>query len=149
MEKTHINVGTIGHIDHGKTTLTAAILAVQARKGLARPKSYQDISRGGNVGRQQDGHDHHQPRRTRARSGGTYAHIDYPATDYVRDMMPAASKMDAQVLLISAPAHRSGTPDPGANPAGPAGRRAGDLVVFVNKVPVNDLDLSAGSNGGP
>ena len=49
MEKIHINVGTIGHIDHGKTTLTAAILAVQARKGLAKSKSYQDISRGGTV----------------------------------------------------------------------------------------------------
>ena len=49
MEKVHVNVGTIGHIDHGKTTLTAAILAVQATKGLARPKSYQDISKGGTV----------------------------------------------------------------------------------------------------
>ena len=49
VEKVHVSVGTIGHIDHGKTTLTAAILAVQATKGLARPKSYQDISKGGNV----------------------------------------------------------------------------------------------------
>ncbi|MGE5194435.1 MAG: GTP-binding protein, partial [Deltaproteobacteria bacterium] len=45
--KLHLNVGTIGHIDHGKTTLTAAILAVQAAKGLAREKSYGDIARGG------------------------------------------------------------------------------------------------------
>jgi elongation factor Tu len=42
VKKVHVNVGTIGHIDHGKTTLTAAILAVQAHKGLARFKSYQD-----------------------------------------------------------------------------------------------------------
>src|SRR3954470_24586906 len=49
VEKVHVNVGTIGHIDHGKTTLTAAILAVQATRGLARPKSYQDISKGGHV----------------------------------------------------------------------------------------------------
>src|SRR5262249_56052373 len=49
VEKIHVNVGTIGHIDHGKTTLTAAILAVQSRKGLAKPKSYQDISKGGTV----------------------------------------------------------------------------------------------------
>src|SRR5436305_3472687 len=48
-KKVHVNVGTIGHIDHGKTTLTAAILAVQAPKGLARPKSYRDIARGGTV----------------------------------------------------------------------------------------------------
>ena len=46
MEKTHINVGTIGHIDHGKTTLTAAILAVQASKGLAKVKNYHDIFNG-------------------------------------------------------------------------------------------------------
>src|SRR5262249_44300128 len=46
MRKTHVNVGTIGHIDHGKTTLTAAILAVQAQQGLAEPKSYQAISKG-------------------------------------------------------------------------------------------------------
>ena len=47
--KPHVNVGTIGHIDHGKTTLTAAILAVQAVKGLAEVKSYRDIARGGTV----------------------------------------------------------------------------------------------------
>jgi elongation factor Tu len=47
VKKIHVNVGTIGHIDHGKTTLTAAILAVQAHKGLAKKKTYQDIARGG------------------------------------------------------------------------------------------------------
>ena len=45
MKKVHVNVGTIGHIDHGKTTLTAAILAVQATKGLAEVKSYRDIAK--------------------------------------------------------------------------------------------------------
>ncbi len=45
--KVHINVGTIGHIDHGKTTLTAALLRVQAAKGLAKVKSYQEIAKGG------------------------------------------------------------------------------------------------------
>jgi elongation factor Tu len=47
--KPHLNVGTIGHIDHGKTTLTAAILAVQATKGLAKAKTYGDIAKGGTV----------------------------------------------------------------------------------------------------
>ena len=47
--KPHVNVGTIGHIDHGKTTLTAAILVVQAKKGLAEVKSYADIAKGGTV----------------------------------------------------------------------------------------------------
>jgi translation elongation factor EF-Tu-like GTPase len=49
MKKVHVNVGTIGHIDHGKTTLTAAILAVQAEKGLAEARTYKDIARGGTV----------------------------------------------------------------------------------------------------
>ena len=49
MQKVHVNVGTIGHIDHGKTTLTAAILAVQAQKGLAEIKTYRDIAKGGTV----------------------------------------------------------------------------------------------------
>jgi len=47
--KTHVNVGTIGHVDHGKTTLTAALLAVQAHAGLAKQKSYADIAKGGTV----------------------------------------------------------------------------------------------------
>ena len=49
VEKVHVNVGTIGHIDHGKTTLTAALLRVQSEKGLAEYKSYQDIAKGGIV----------------------------------------------------------------------------------------------------
>ena len=49
VQKVHVNVGTIGHIDHGKTTLTAAILRVQSEKGLAEYKSYQDIAKGGIV----------------------------------------------------------------------------------------------------
>ncbi|MCE9554497.1 MAG: elongation factor Tu, partial [Planctomycetes bacterium] len=47
--KPHVNVGTIGHIDHGKTTLTGALLSVQAKKGLANFKSYADIAKGGTV----------------------------------------------------------------------------------------------------
>ena len=53
-KKVHVNVGTIGHIDHGKTTLTAAIVAVQAHKGLAEARSYKDIARGG-IDRQRQG----------------------------------------------------------------------------------------------
>ena len=49
MQKVHVNVGTIGHIDHGKTTTTGALLAVQAAKGLANFKSYADIAKGGTV----------------------------------------------------------------------------------------------------
>ena len=103
MEKIHINVGTIGHIDHGKTTLTAAILAVQAKKGLARAKSYQDISKGGNV---RDATktvtivSSHVEYETEERH---YAHIDCPGhADYVKNMITGAAQMDGAVLLISA-----------------------------------------------
>ena len=66
--KPHVNVGTIGHIDHGKTTLTGAILAVQQKKGMAKFKSYADIAKGGTVARRdQDGDDCRGPRRVRNR----------------------------------------------------------------------------------
>ena len=98
-----VTVGTIGHIDHGKTTLTAAILAVQARKGLAKPKSYQEISRGGNV---RDASKtvtittSHVEYETERRH---YAHIDCPGhADYVKNMITGAAQMDGAVLLISA-----------------------------------------------
>ncbi len=137
MEKTHINVGTIGHIDHGKTTLTAAILAVQARKGLARPKSYQDISRGGNV---RDASKtvtiitSHVEYETERRH---YAHIDCPGhADYVKNMITGAAQMDGAVLLISA----SDGPMPQTREHILLAREVGvpDLVVFVNKVDLVD-----------
>ena len=63
-KKPHVNVGTIGHVDHGKTTLTAAILSVQAKKGLAELKSYADIAKGRNRPRRfQDRDDFGRPRR--------------------------------------------------------------------------------------
>jgi len=137
VEKVHVNVGTIGHIDHGKTTLTAAILAVQAAKGRARLKSYQDISRGGNV---RDATKtvtivaSHVEYETEHRH---YAHIDCPGhADYVKNMITGAAQMDGAVLLISAAdgpmpqtrehillAHQVGVPH---------------LVVFVNKVDLVD-----------
>jgi elongation factor Tu len=130
VEKVHVNVGTIGHIDHGKTTLTAAILAVQATKGLARPKSYQDISKGGNV---RDATKtvtivtSHVEYETQRRH---YAHIDCPGhADYVKNMITGAAQMDGAILLISA-----------ADGPMPQTRQVGvpDLVVFVNKVDLVD-----------
>jgi elongation factor Tu len=137
VEKIHINVGTIGHIDHGKTTLTAAILAVQARKGLARPKSYQDISRGGNV---RDATKtvtittSHVEYETQTRH---YAHIDCPGhADYVKNMITGAAQMDGAVLLISA----ADGPMPQTREHILLARQVGvpDLVVFVNKVDLVD-----------
>ncbi len=101
--KPHVNVGTIGHIDHGKTTLTGAILAVQAAKGLAQIKSYADIAKGGTV------RDEtktvtiavaHVEYETENRH---YAHIDCPGhADFVKNMITGAAQMDGAILVVSA-----------------------------------------------
>jgi protein-S-isoprenylcysteine O-methyltransferase Ste14 len=90
-EKVHVNVGTIGHIDHGKTTLTAAILAVQATKGRATSKSYGDIAKGGT---------YRDPSKTVTiitshveyeTATRHYAHIDCPGhADYIKNMITGA-----------------------------------------------------------
>jgi elongation factor Tu len=137
VEKVHVNVGTIGHIDHGKTTLTAAIVAVQARKGLARSKSYQEISKGGTV---RDANKtvtivaSHVAYETARRH---YAHIDCPGhADYVKNMITGAAQMDGAVLLISA----ADGPMPQTREHIVLARQVGvpDLVVFVNKVDLVD-----------
>jgi elongation factor Tu len=102
-EKLHVNVGTIGHIDHGKTTLTAAILAVQAEKKLAKLKSYAAIAKGGTV---------RDPTKTVTIAVSHveyetdkrhYAHIDCPGhADYVKNMITGAAQMDGAILLLSA-----------------------------------------------
>ncbi|MHC4400267.1 MAG: elongation factor Tu [Planctomycetota bacterium] len=101
--KVHVNVGTIGHIDHGKTTLTAAILAVQETKGLATSKSYGDIAKGGTV---RDANKtvtiitSHVEYETVTRH---YAHIDCPGhADYIKNMISGAAQMDGAILLVSA-----------------------------------------------
>jgi elongation factor Tu len=103
MKKVHVNVGTIGHIDHGKTTLTAAILAVQAAKGLAEVKSYSDISKGGTVRDENKTVTivtSHVQYETAQRH---YAHIDCPGhADYVKNMITGAAQMDGAILLLSA-----------------------------------------------
>ena len=102
-EKLNVNVGTIGHIDHGKTTLTAAILRVQSEKGLAEYKPYQDIAKGGIVRDKSKtvtilaAHDKYETERR------MYAHIDCPGhADYIKNMITGAAQMDGAVLLVSA-----------------------------------------------
>jgi len=141
VKKVHVNVGTIGHIDHGKTTLTAAILAVQAKKGLAKFKSYQDIAKGG-VKRDETKTvtivASHVEYETATRH---YAHIDCPGhADYVKNMITGAAQMDGAVLLISA----ADGPMPQTKEHILLARQVGvpNLVVFVNKCDlVDDPDL--------
>jgi elongation factor Tu len=98
-----VNVGTIGHIDHGKTTTTAAILAVQSAKGLAKTKSYADIAKGGTVRDDTKtvtiavSHvEYETPNRH-------YAHIDCPGhADYIKNMITGAAQMDGAILVVSA-----------------------------------------------
>ena len=101
--KPHVNVGTIGHIDHGKTTTTGAILAVQAAKGLAEAKGYSEIAKGGTV--RDDTKTvtiavAHVEYETDNRH---YAHIDCPGhADFVKNMITGAAQMDGAILVVSA-----------------------------------------------
>src|SRR5215472_14811750 len=141
MKKVHINVGTIGHIDHGKTTLTAAILAVQAQKGLAEVKSYRDIAQGGTVRDENKtvtiitSHVQYETERRH------YAHIDCPGhADYIKNMITGAAQMDGAILLLSA----VDGPMPQTREHILLARQVGvpEVVVFLNKCDlVDDTEL--------
>ncbi len=139
--KPHVNVGTIGHIDHGKTTLTAAILAVQSKKGLAEVKSYADIAKGGTV---RDATKtvtiavSHVEYQTEKRH---YAHVDCPGhADFVKNMITGAAQMDGAILVVSA----ADGPMPQTREHILLARQVGvpKIVVFLNKVDLlEDKDL--------
>jgi elongation factor Tu len=137
VNKVHVNVGTIGHIDHGKTTLTAAILAVQAAKGLAKSKPYGEIAKGGIVRDETKTVTivtSHVEYETAARH---YAHIDCPGhADYVKNMITGAAQMDGGVLLLSA----VDGPMPQTREHILLARQVGvpQLVVFINKCDLVD-----------
>ena len=142
--KPHVNVGTIGHVDHGKSTLTAAIVEVQHRKGLAPAISYADITKGGTVRDESKtvtiavSHvEYESPTRH-------YAHIDCPGhADYVKNMITGAAQMDGAILVVSA----ADGPMPQTREHILLARQVGvpSIVVFLNKVDLVDdpelLDL--------
>lgn len=140
--KPHVNVGTIGHVDHGKTTLTAAITKVLAMKGLAQYKSYDQI-------------DNAPEERARGITIATahveyetdkrhYAHVDCPGhADYIKNMITGAAQMDGAILVVSA----ADGPMPQTREHILLARQVGVpyIVVFMNKVDMVDdpelLDL--------
>ncbi|MGC1273573.1 MAG: elongation factor Tu [Planctomycetaceae bacterium] len=135
--KPHVNVGTIGHIDHGKSTLTASIVAVQATKGLAKPISYADITKGGTVRDDTKtvtiavSHVEYES------SQRHYAHIDCPGhADYIKNMITGAAQMDGGILVVSA----ADGPMPQTREHILLARQVNvpALVVFLNKVDLVD-----------
>ena len=138
--KPHLNVGTIGHVDHGKSTLTAALVAVQNRKGLAPMIEYKDITKGGTVRDETKtvtiavSHvEYESPKRH-------YAHVDCPGhADYVKNMITGAAQMDGAILVVSA----ADGPMPQTREHILLARQVGvpSIVVFLNKVDLADADL--------
>ena len=143
-KKPHVNVGTIGHVDHGKTTLTTAILKVLSKQGLAVAKEYADIAKGGVV---RDASkivtvsvahvEYESPKRH-------YAHIDCPGhADYIKNMITGAAQMDGAVLVVSA----SDRPMPQPREPVLLARQVNvpHIVVYLNKCDLIDdkelLDL--------
>ncbi|TWT56455.1 elongation factor Tu [Allorhodopirellula solitaria] len=140
-QKTSVNVGTIGHIDHGKTTLTSAILRVQAEKGLAKYKSYESIAKGGIVRDKNKTVTVIASHVKYETAGRRYAHIDCPGhADYIKNMITGAAQMDGAVLLVSA----ADGPMPQTREHLLLARQVGvpHLVVFMNKCDlVEDAEL--------
>src|SRR3989338_5308360 len=137
--KPHVNIGTIGHVDHGKTTLTSAITKVLATKGWAQARSYEEIDnapeekeRGVTI------NVHHAEYETGTRH---YAHVDCPGhADYIKNMITGAAQMDGGILVVSA----VDGPMPQTREHILLGRQVGlpTMVVFLNKVDaVEDQEL--------
>ncbi|WCJ59549.1 elongation factor Tu [Fontisphaera persica] len=139
--KPHVNVGTIGHIDHGKSTLTAAIVHVQSQKGLAKPISYADITKGGTVRDETKTVTiavSHVEYESNTRH---YAHIDCPGhADFIKNMITGAAQMDGAILVVDA----AEGPMPQTREHILLARQVGvpAIVVFLNKIDlVDDKDL--------
>ena len=140
-DKPHVNVGTIGHIDHGKTTLTGAILAVQSHKGLAEFKSYADIAKGGTVRDDTKTVTIAVAHVEYSTENRHYAHIDCPGhADFIKNMITGAAQMDGAILVVSA----ADGPMPQTKEHVLLARQVDvpAIVVFMNKIDlVDDLEL--------
>jgi elongation factor Tu len=138
-DKPHVNVGTIGHVDHGKTTLTAAITTILSKKGLAEARAYDQID---NAPEEKERgitiNTAHVEYQTEKRH---YAHVDCPGhADYVKNMITGAAQMDGAILVVSA----ADGPMPQTREHILLARQVGvpALVVFLNKCDmVDDKDL--------
>jgi elongation factor Tu len=142
--KPHVNIGTIGHVDHGKTTLTSAITKVLAKAGLAQARNYDEIDnapeereRGVTI------NVHHAEYETKNRH---YAHVDCPGhADYIKNMVTGAAQMDGAILVVSA----ADGPMPQTREHVLLARQVNVpyIVVYLNKVDMVDdpelLDLSS------
>src|SRR5512146_1212440 len=138
--KPHVNVGTIGHVDHGKTTLTAALTKVAAEKGWAKAVSYDEVAKASESQGRRDPTKiltiatSHQEYQTDKRH---YAHVDCPGhADYVKNMITGAAQMDGAILVVSA----ADGPMPQTREHVLLSRQVNvpALVVFLNKVDLVD-----------
>jgi elongation factor Tu len=126
--KPHVNIGTIGHVDHGKTTLTAAITRVLSKNNLAEYQPYERIdsapeerARGVTI------NIYHAEYQTETRH---YAHVDCPGhADYIKNMITGAAQMDGAILVVRRH-RRSDAPDPRTHPAGTPSECACDCGVY-------------------
>ncbi len=134
-DKPHLNVGTIGHVDHGKTTLTAAITDVLSKRGLAQKKNYDDID--GAPEEKERGITINTAHVEYATDSRHYAHVDCPGhADYVKNMITGAAQMDGAILVVAA----TDGPMPQTKEHILLARQVGvpQIVVFMNKVDLVD-----------
>ncbi len=138
-DKPHVNIGTIGHVDHGKTTLTAAITTVLANKGMADVKGYDEID--GAPEEKERGITINTAHVEYETEGRHYAHVDCPGhADYVKNMITGAAQMDGAILVVAA----TDGPMPQTKEHILLARQVGvpNIVVFMNKVDlVDDAEL--------
>src|SRR5437868_11412013 len=136
--KPHVNIGTIGHVDHGKTTLTAAITTVLSKKGFAEARKYDDIDAAPEE--KERGITINTAHVEYSTANRHYAHVDCPGhADYVKNMITGAAQMDGAILVVAA----TDGPMPQTKEHILLARQVGvpRIVVFMNKIDIADPEL--------